>query len=142
MSITAANSVFSLSVAGLFPVPQQLHGYSADRAWETNNVQLTEAQIGVDGRKTAGFVYNLTEQTITLQGDSPSNSFFVAIINAMRAARDTYVLSGTIDLPATGESFILTHGTLKDAKTIPSAGKVLEARTYVVEWQSIAPILS
>lgn len=142
MSITSANSVVSLSVAGLFPVPQQLHGYSADRAWETNNVQLSESQMGVDGRKTEGFVFNLTEQTFTLQGDSPSNAFFVAIINAMRAAREVYIISGTIDIPSTGESFICIRGTLKDAKTIPSAGKVLEPRTYVIEWQSIQPTLS
>ena len=141
-TITSANSVVTLSVAGLFPVPQQLQGYSADRAWESGNVTMTESQMSVDGRKTSGYIFNLVEQTYSLQADSPSKQIFTSIINAMRAAREIYIISGTITLPATGESFICVNGTLKDAKMLPNAGKVLEAVTYVIEWESIQPTLS
>lgn len=136
-TITSANSVVTLSVAGLFPIPQQLHGYSADRAWETSNVELTESQRGVDGRKTSGYVFNLVEQTFNLQADSPSKAIFNAIIAAMKAAREVLYISGTIDLPSTGESFICTRGTIKNAKMLPDAGKVLQPMTYVIEWESI-----
>lgn len=141
-SITSANSVFTISVAGLFPVPQQLRGYSAERAWESNAIEFTESQIGVDGRKTSGFVYNMQPQKITLQGDSPSKQIFTSIINAMRAARDVYYITGTIDLPSTGESFICTRGTLKSGKVMPDAGKVLQAMDFEIEWESIQPTLS
>ena len=142
MSITAANSIVTFTVPGLFPVPQQLSGYSTERAWETANLEMSESQIGVDGRKTAGYVFHVVETTWYLQADSPSKQIFTAIINATIAARETFQISGTIDLPATGESFICTNGTLKNAKMLPSAGKVLEAVTYVIEWQSILPTLN
>lgn len=141
-SITSANSVFTLSVPGLFPVPQQIQGFTADRAWETNNVALTESTISLEGIKSTGFIFSLTEQTITLQADSPSRTFFTSLINAMRAAREILTLSGTITLPATGESFVCVRGTLKDAKTTPNVGKLLEPVTYVIEWQAIQPTLA
>lgn len=141
-TITSANSIVTLAVAGLFPIPQQLHGYSADRAWETADVVMTESNIGVDGRKTAGFVFNQVEQTFTLQGDSPSRATFQAIVNAMKAAREIYYIQGTITLPATNESFICVKGTLKNANMLPNAGKVLEAVKYVIEWQRIDSTLS
>jgi hypothetical protein len=141
-SITSSNSVFTLTVPGLFPVPQQLQGYSADRAWETENLVLSESQIGVDGRKTSGYVPSIIPQTISLQADSPSKIIFTSLINAMRAAREVFIISGTIDLPSTGESFVCTRGTLRDAKVIPNAGKVLQPVDYVIEWESISPTLS
>jgi hypothetical protein len=141
-TITSANSVFTLSVAGLFPIPQQLQGYSAERAWESSAVDMSESQIGVDGRKTSGFIYSMVTQTISLQGDSPSKRIFIAIANAMRAARDVYYISGTIDLPSTGESFICARGTLKSMKMLPDAAKVLQSQDFVIEWESIQPTLS
>lgn len=141
-TITSANSVVALTVAGLFPVPQQLQGFSADRAWESNSLVMTETQIGVDGRKTAGYIFNPVEQTFSLQGDSPSKSFFTAIINAMRAAREVLRIDGTIVLPSTGESFICSNGTLQASKMLPDAGKVLAQMDFVIVWESIQPTLS
>lgn len=141
-SITSANSVFTLSVPGLFPVPQQLQGYSAERAWESEGIDVTESQMGVDGRKTSGWVPNMLTQTVSLQADSPSKAIFNAIINAMKAAREVFYISGTIDLPATGESFVCVRGTLKNAKMLPDAGKVLQPMNYVIEWESINPTIS
>lgn len=141
-SITSANSVFTITVAGLFPVPVKLQGYAADRAWETSNVTYTESVMSVDGIKSSGFVFNQVEQTVTLQADSQSKAVFNAIVNAMKSSREILIISGNIVLPATGESFVCRRGTLKDGKALPSAGKVLEAVTYVIEWQSIDPTIA
>lgn len=142
MSITSANSVVTLTVAGLFPAPVQLQGYSADRAWETGAVVQTESVIGVDGRKTSGYIFNVVEQTFTLQGDSPSKFLFTQITNAQRAARDTLRIDGVIVLPSTGESFICKNGTLQSSKILPDGGKTLSDMDYVVVWESIQPTLS
>lgn len=123
-------------------MPKKLEGYSAERAWESGAVESGESQIGVDGRKTSGFVYTIVEMTISLQADSPSKQIFTGIQNAERAARDKYIISGTIDLPSTGESFICTRGTIKSMKAIPDAHKVLQAMDFVIEWESIQPTLS
>lgn len=136
-TITSANSVFTLVVAGLFPAPVQLRGYASDKAFTTEAVDLAEVQMGVDGRMTAGFVPNPVKQTVTLQADSPSKDIFTAIIQAMKTAREVFYISGSISLPSTGESFALTRGILTNAKQIPDAQKVLQPVDYVITWESV-----
>ena len=136
-TITSANSVFTLVVAGLFPAPVQLLGYASDKAFTTEAVDLAEVQMGVDGRMTAGFVPNPVKQTITLQADSPSKDIFTAVIQAMKTAREVFYISGSISLPSTGESFALTRGILTNAKQIPDAQKVLQPVDYVITWESV-----
>jgi hypothetical protein len=138
-TITSANSVFTITVAGLFPTPVQLQGYSADKAWDTAAVVVTETQIGVDGRKTAGLVFNAIKQTISFQADSPSVKYFEAIYAAQLAMRDVLYLSAVILLPATGEAYVCNKGTLEDYNAVPSAGKVLTPREFSINWGSIIP---
>ena len=136
-TITSANSVFTLVVAGLFPAPVQLRGYASDKAFTTEAVDLAEVQMGVDGRMTAGFVPNPVKQTITLQADSPSKDIFTAVIQAMKTAREVFYISGSISLPSTGESFALTRGILTNAKQIPDAQKVLQPMDFQITWESV-----
>ena len=136
-TITSANSVFTLVVAGLFPAPVQLKGYASDKAFTTEAVDLAEVQMGVDGRMTAGYVPNPVKQTITLQADSPSKDIFTAVIQAMKTAREVFYISGSISLPSTGESFTLTRGILTNAKQIPDAQKVLQPMDFVITWESV-----
>ena len=137
-TITSANSVFTLVVAGLFPAPVQLRGYASDKAFTTEAVDLAEVQMGVDGRMTAGFVPNPVKQTITLQADSPSKDIFTALIQAMKTAREVFYISGSIALPSTGESFTLTRGILTNAKQIPDAQKVLQPMDFQITWESVS----
>lgn len=141
-TITSANSVVAFSVAGLFPVPQRLQGFSAERAWENNALVMTETQMGVDGFKSSGYIFNPVELTISLQADSPSRAFFTALINTQRAAREVFRIDGTIDLPATGESFICTNGTLQAAPMMPGGAKVLQPMDFVLVFESIQPTLN
>ena len=136
-TVTSANSVFTIVIAGLFPAPVQLQGYASDKAFTTEALDLAEVQMGVDGRMTAGFVPNPTKQTVTLQADSPSKDIFTALIQAMKTAREVFYISGTIALPSTGESFTLTRGILTNAKQIPDAQKVLQPVDYVITWESV-----
>ena len=136
-TITSANSVFTIVVPGLFPAPVQLRGYSSDKAFTTEAVDMAEVQMGVDGRMTAGFVPNPVKQTITLQADSPSKDIFTALIQAMKTAREVYFVSGSIALPSTREAFTLTRGILTNAKQIPDAQKVLQPVDYVITWESV-----
>lgn len=136
-TITSANSVYTLIVPGLFPVPVQLQGYSSDRAFTTDAVDLAEVNMGVDGRMTAGYTPNPVKQTITLQADSPSKDIFTALIQAMKTAREIYYIQGTIALPSTGESFVMTRGVLTNAKQIPDAQKVLQPVDYVITWERV-----
>ena len=140
-TITSANSVFTISVAGLFNTPQQLKGYSTEKAWSTDQLELAEVQMGVDGRMTSGFTPMPVSQTISLQADSPSKALFLAIASAMQSARDIYWISGVISLPGTGEVYNCVKGVLKNIKQIVDAGKVLQAGEYQIVWENIQPTL-
>jgi hypothetical protein len=136
-TITSANSVVTLTCPGVYNQPVQLQGYSAEKAWNTDMLDLAETQIGVDGRMTAGYIFKTVKQTFSLQADSPSIQIFQTIWQAMASIRDVYWLNGTIDLPATGQSYVMTRGILTAVKSITDAAKVLQAMEFVVEWQLV-----
>lgn len=138
-TITSANSVFTITVPGLFPAPVKLEGYSADKAFSTEAVSFTEVSMGVDGRMTGGYTPTPTKQTVTLQADSPSRVIFTAIIAAIKAGREIFYINGTISLPSTGESFTMTRGLLTQVHQLPDAAKVLQPVEYEITWQDIAP---
>ena len=136
-TITSANSVFTLVVPSLYPVPVQIKGFSSDRAFITDALDLAEVQMGVDGRMTAGYTPMPTRQTITVQADSPSKDIFMAMIQFTKTAREIFYISGTIALPSTGEYFTLTRGVLTNVKQVPDAQKVLQPLDFIITWESV-----
>jgi hypothetical protein len=64
-SITAANAIFQLYIPAVFSAPQQLQGFAADDIFDTENQELVQTQMGVDGLLSGGFVFIETKQTIT-----------------------------------------------------------------------------
>lgn len=140
-TITSANSVLTLRVPKLFPQGVQMVGYSSDKAFAMETLQLAEVNMGVDGRMTAGYVPNPSVQSITLQADSPSKSFFNGLIQATKAAREVFYIYGDLALPSTGESFTLVRGTLTKGKQVPDAAKVLQPMDYEITWERVDPSL-
>lgn len=140
-TITTANSIFILTVPGLYPSGIQLQGYSAERAWQTEAQELTESQIGVDGQKASGWVPTMVQQTVALLANSKSRTVFNNIARLQKANRDAVVFQGSITLPSTGESFSCLNGTLKNYKSLPDAAKVLQPIDFAIEWQDIQPSL-
>lgn len=136
-NITSANSVLALAVAGLFPVPQQLQGFSADDMYSVDAVDVTESMIGVDGKKSAGYIPQIKTMNVTLQADSDSNTFFEAIYAAQEAAKTIYILSGIATQSAVGKVYTFTNGTIKNYAPLADAKKVLQPRKFTIEWESI-----
>jgi hypothetical protein len=136
MSITSSNSIFIITVPGLYGSGVKLQGYAADKAFATEALEMAETKMGVDGLLTAGYVPNPVKQKITLQADSPSKDIFSTIMSAMQQARDIYWIQGVITLPATGETFTLSQGVLTSLHPIPDAEKTLAPQEYEITWQS------
>ena len=137
--ITAANAVLMLSVVGLFPTPQQIQGFAADDIYDTEDLETAETLMGVDGKLSAGFVYNPVRQGFTLQADSNSNCFFENLYSAQRAARDIYFLNGTVLLPSIGKLYTMTSGVMSGYKSLADGKKVLQPRKFMITWESVAP---
>ena len=136
MSITSANSVYTLSIATIFANPIQLQGYAADDAFTTASITTAEVQMGVDGVMASGFVYAPTVQEITLLANSPSAALFDQWYQAQIQAKDVYAASGVIRLPSLQVKWTMTNGTLTSFMPIPDAKRVLQARKFGITWQS------
>lgn len=138
LSITAANSVYMLSVRGLFAIPQQLQGFAADAAFATDASESAEVIKGVDGKMSAGFVPFLTKQTVSLQADSPSAFIFEDWLAAQKAVLGIYYCDAQISIPGIGRKYTMTKGVLSAIPNLPTARKVLQARDFVITWDDIA----
>jgi hypothetical protein len=125
-TITAANSVYMLTIPQLYPIPQQLVGYAADAAFETE--------------ASAGFVPFLTKQGISIMPDSPSAIVFEDWLTAQKSAQEIYSASAVIYLPSISRSYIMTNGVLTSTFSIPGTRKVLQARTFTITWGDITPV--
>lgn len=136
-TLTSANSVVTLAVAGVFPVAQQIQGYATDDAFTSPEVQPTEAVMGVDGRLSAGFTPYPTLITITLQADSPSLAIFDTWKTVQDTAREVFFANMTVTLPGTGQKYACTRGTLTSASPFPSAKKTLQPRAFTITFESV-----
>jgi hypothetical protein len=138
-TITAANSVVTLVVLGLYNTPQQLQGYAADDVFDTDAVEPAEIVMGVDGRMSAGWVPYTTKQKYSIMPDSPSSVFFETWLAAQNAQRELYFANGNTYLPAVSRSYVMTRGVLSNIQAIAPAKKVLQMRTFEITWSFIAP---
>ena len=136
-TITSANSQLSLAINGLFPIPFSIQGFAVDDAFEGESVQQSETLMGVDGKLSAGKVFNPYKMTIHLQADSPSVFLFDNWRSSQDAAVDVFSASGTIILPSTGMVYALKNGYLTMATPFPAAKKTLAPVVYEITWEMI-----
>jgi hypothetical protein len=141
-SITSASAIYALSIASLFPTPQQLQQFAADDIYDTDDVESVQVLMGVDGHLSGGFVFKEVTQNISLQADSPSNDLFDAWYSAQPTARDVFIANGSVTLISIGRMFTMTRGFLTRYKPMPDGKKVLQPRRYQITWGTVsaAPI--
>jgi hypothetical protein len=141
-TLTSANSIITLAIAGLYDAPRQLQGFSADAVFDTDQVTSAETMMGVDGKLSAGWVPAVVVTNITLQADSASNDLFDRWYQAQQTIRELYVASGAIVLPSLGKKLAYTRGFLTSFPPTPSMARVAQPRRYTITWESvsIAPI--
>lgn len=141
-SITAANSVFTLSVASVFPSPVRLQGYSTDDAFTTESVTSSEVVKGVDGRMSAGWLPTLKTMTITFQADSDSVSVFENWNGFQETIREILQAQGTIILPAVSKKYNLRNGILSAYTPIIGVQKTLQPWAVGITWDDISPAVA
>lgn len=138
-SITSANSQIFLAVANVFPVAQQIQGYAAEDIFDSEDVELAEVQLGLDGKQASGWIPHNVKWRITLIANSPSIAFFEAWIAAQNALQDVYTATGNVLLKGPGRKYAMSNGTLTRAKLMPDAKKTLQPQTYEITWESVQP---
>ncbi len=98
---------------------------------------MAETVRGADGKLSAGFIYGNINQTIHIMPDSESRTIFDTWATTSRTSVAVFRCNATVILPAIGRKYTLVNGVLKQWKTMPDAGKVLQAAQAVIEWESI-----
>lgn len=136
-SITSSNSVYLLSIAGLYVVPQQLQGFAADDIFDTEAIDTAEVMMGADGILSAGFVFVPIKQSVTLQADSASNTLFEAWYSAEQVAREKFFANGIVQLPGIKRSYVLSNGVLTSYAPISDAKRTMQPRKFGITWESI-----
>jgi hypothetical protein len=90
--ITAANAVFTITVAGLYNAPITLQNFAADQAWDTAEQNCAETEMSVDGYLNTGWTPAPVDQVIHFSAGSESVLVFEAIMAAQQTARALFRL--------------------------------------------------
>jgi hypothetical protein len=135
--ITAADATIVFTAPPIFTAGQVIEGFAPDDVFQVPQRVLAQTEMGVDGFLATGYVFNFQVWNFTLQAPAPSNEFFDDLVAAQDAARTTFFIQGTVDLPSTGKAYILQNGTLVDYAPAPAARQVLQPRPYGIRWQKV-----
>jgi len=136
-TLTSANTVFMLSIPGLYNSPQQIQGFDVDEATNIDPITIAETKMGVDGFFAAGRIFAEIEQDVTLQANSPSISLFENWYAAQVSANTVYAATGTIIMPGLSLTYSLSQGFLKNYKPIADVRKILQPRRFRITWGQI-----
>lgn len=138
-TITSANSVIMLGVNTIFSVAQQLQGYAAEDIFDTDDVDLAEVVLGLDGKQSSGWVPYNVKWRFTLMPNSDSILLLDTWITSQNVLKDVYTAFGVVTLRGPGKKFTLNNGTLTRGKVMPDAKKTLQPQTYEITWESVLP---
>jgi len=134
-SLTAANAVITLTIPGLYPVPQTLVQFAVDEVFDGPSLASAETEMGVDGVQSGGFVYVKYPQKYTFQPNSPSIVVFDNWWQAQQALTAVLAANGSIRLPALFKKWTLFNGFLTSYMPIPHAKKLIQPQTFEITWQ-------
>jgi hypothetical protein len=137
-TLTTANSTLALTTEALFPAAQRLQGYAADDAFDFDAVENGEYSMGIDGKLSAGFVYNEIPFTITLQADSASLTLFEQIWQYEYTNRTKLQQNLTVTVPAVSKRYNLVNGFMKSYKA-PAGKKILQPGVVVFVFNQLQP---
>jgi len=135
-TITSANAVLLLAVAGLFDTPVRIQGFAADDAFAADAKAVVQSEMGVDGALAHGFTNAATKLKITLQANSESLDFFHAWYEKQLSDQEAYPCDGSIDLKGPGKTWTLTNGGLTTYKPVYDAKKVLQKVEMEITFES------
>ncbi|ELN4045785.1 TPA: hypothetical protein MM157_005334 [Klebsiella variicola subsp. variicola] len=138
-NITAADTIIELVIAELYPSGFNLVEFEAQNIFEMGDTDMAEYQRTADGKLLGGFVYGDLSWTFHLAASSPSIKYIDNWQNTQIATRSVLRANGTVIQPSLGKKYIMTNGILQRARRMPSAGRVLQPVTGLIQWETVTP---
>ena len=137
-TITSANAVFVITVPDI-AIIHQVQGFAADAAFDVGEQDMAQNILGVDGKKSSGWIPQMYTQAVHLQADSPSITVFDAIAQFQNTNKTVYPITGTVTFSSTGRSYAFRNGTLTSYKPLPDAKTVLQPQDFSIVWERVQP---
>ena len=136
-NLTSFNSVFAISVAGIFPTPIILDQFATDKALDFDEITVGEHKTGVDGKMSYGLVATNHTMKIHVPADSDAADFFEEWYETQVADGQAYFANANWEVSSTNKNYTLKKGALLKLKYAPDYGKVLGDHEYALVWESI-----
>ena len=136
-TLTSANSVFTLTVAPLYPVPVRIQGYAADDMFASEEVEMVETSMGADGHLSGGYTPYKVPLEFTLQADSASNIVMDLIADYQDMQREVLVFSASIMIPSLSMVYVFSNGYFRKSSPMSSAKKTMQPRKFGFEFNNI-----
>ena len=136
-TLTAANSVLTLTVPDLDIGPVQIQGFATDDAFDTAEVKPAEVMVGVDAKKSEGFTAFLVPFHFFLQADSPSVDIMDAIEESQEAAHETYEIGISLSAPGLTKLWTFTNGTITSFPKTPAGKKLMQPQKYEITFEKM-----
>ena len=134
-NITSANAVLVLGVEELYPVGVQLTNFSTDQMLSSDDMEIAQVRMGVDGGLAAGYVANPFNLTITLEASSPSLTVMQSLLMAMKTNKTTYKCSVTLTIPSIKQVHFWRNGVLTNGNPVTAPKKVLDPTSWKFAFQ-------
>ena len=136
-TLTAANSVLTLTCSALGIGPVQIQGFATDDAFDTPAVKPVEAICGVDWQKSSGYVPYLVPFRFILQATSSSVDVMDAIKEGLDALTDDADIEMSLESPALGKLWTFQNGSLTSIKPTPQAKRMLGPQEYEITFENV-----
>ncbi len=137
LDITSANSKLRCVVPAYYPNGFDFDDYSADSMFETAALTNAEDQMSADGKYHVGYVFNPTEQTITLMPTSNAGKLLDDWQAAERTAIAKFTCNLVLTVPALGAKWNFVNGALITWTPTPPGRRVLQPRPAVFRFESV-----
>jgi hypothetical protein len=116
----------------------QLQQFAADTGYESEDDQVAETRMGIDGQMVAGQTPNIKVVNVHLEASSPSVVYLNLLKRAMEKNRTVYPVSMVISQPAIGRRTTYSNGVLQSAKDLADGKKILDPTTWTFHFQDKA----
>lgn len=128
--LTSADATLILTCEELYPNGVQIEGFSSDSILTSEDLQVADTRMGVDGRLSAGYTPMVKNVTISLEASSPSLEVMQNIWQYMQSTLSQPECSLTVSIPSLGQTVQYTQGCMTKGRPVPDLKTLLDATTW------------
>ena len=139
-TLTVANIAITIAVPGVFPVPFPVQGFGPDDVIEFPDVKPVEVLMGVDRRKSSGYIAHLIPVRLALQADSPSIFFFEQWWQTLDQVTDDLPGNISVISPALLKAWTISNASLTSYPPGPQGKKLFQQQKFELMAESISVV--